>query len=134
MIMTNFDYSCTQLLSKTSLILYTKNKLPEEDPDGTGISGSASSGEKGVKQMVTTLYVGNLPWSTTEEGLASWIASANTTVKAVRIITDRETGRSKGYGFVEIPSEDAASVIQALNGTELGGRTITVNEAQAKPR
>ncbi len=83
--------------------------------------------------MTTTLYVGNLPWSTTEESLAAWV-SPHAQVKGARIITDRETGRSRGFGFVEVAAEDAAKAIEALNGSVLGGRTVTVNEAQARQR
>jgi RNA recognition motif-containing protein len=80
---------------------------------------------------VKTLYVGNLPWSTNEDDLASAF-SAYGDVKSSRIITDRETGRSRGFGFVEVADEDAEKVVEAMNGAEFGGRQITVNEA--KPR
>lgn len=83
--------------------------------------------------MTTTLYVGNLPWATNEEALAVWVSSV-APVKAARIISDRETGRSRGFGFVEVEEEDAQKVVDALNGTMLEGRTITVNVAQARPR
>jgi len=80
-----------------------------------------------------TLYFGNLPWSTTEQDLAAWV-TPHAPVKSVRIITDRESGRSKGFGFVEVEAADAPKVITVLNGQELGGRPVTVNEAQARPR
>lgn len=83
--------------------------------------------------MTTTLYIGNLPWSTTEQDLSEWV-SRHGKVVGVRIITDRETNRSRGFGFVEVAPEDAAKVIEALNGTELGGRVTTVNEARARQR
>jgi RNA recognition motif-containing protein len=83
--------------------------------------------------MVTTLYVGNLPWSTTEQELADWVAP-HAMVKGVRIIVERESGRSRGYGFVEVNTEDAEKAAEALNGTQLGGRAITVNVAQARQR
>lgn len=82
---------------------------------------------------MTTLYVGNLPWSTTEQELAEWV-SQFAQVKSARIIVDRESGRSRGFGFVEVEDADAARVIESLNGTTLGGRPVTVNEAQARPR
>lgn len=82
---------------------------------------------------IVTLYVGNLPWSTNEQELVNWV-SAHARVKSARIIMDRETGRSRGFGFVEVEPEDAPKAIEALNGTELGGRVVTVNEAQARPR
>lgn len=80
-----------------------------------------------------TLYFGNLPWSTTEHDLVAWVTPL-AQVKSARIITDRESGRSKGFGFVEVEAADAPKVIAALNGQELSGRPITVNEAQARPR
>jgi len=83
--------------------------------------------------MTTTLYVGNLPWSMNEEALIAWV-SPYAQVKGARIITDRETGRSRGFGFVEIETVDAAKAIEALNGSVLGARTVTVNEAQARQR
>lgn len=83
--------------------------------------------------MTTTLYVGNLPWSTNEEALIAWVSPYAEVVSA-RIITDRESGRSRGFGFVEVAEADAEKVIQALNEAELGGRTITVNQAQARQR
>jgi RNA recognition motif-containing protein len=81
--------------------------------------------------LVTTLYVGNLPWATTEAELQRAFAPY-ADVKRVRVITDRETGRSRGFGFVEVADEDAARAIEALNGTTLGGRPLTVNAAQAR--
>lgn len=83
--------------------------------------------------MVKTLYVGNLPWSTTEADLIAW-AKPYARVKGARIILDRETGRSRGFGFLEVEAEDAEQAISALNGSILGGRTVTVNEAQARQR
>ncbi|MCG0239831.1 MAG: RNA-binding protein [Bacillota bacterium] len=83
--------------------------------------------------MTKTLYVGNLPWATTEEELVAAFSQYAHVVSA-RIITDRETGRSRGFGFVEVAAEDAEAAIAALNGTLLGGRPITVNEAQPRQR
>jgi cold-inducible RNA-binding protein len=78
------------------------------------------------------LYVGNLPHSTTEADLRSFF-EAHGAVDKVSIVTDRETGRSRGFGFVEMTnSSDADKAIAALNGAELGGRTLTVNEARPK--
>lgn len=82
---------------------------------------------------VTTLYIGNLPWSTNEQELANWVAP-HATVKGARIIVEKESGRSRGFGFVEINAEDAEKAIAALNGAELGGRPVTVNIAQARQR
>ena len=81
--------------------------------------------------MVRTLYVGNLPWSTTEDELAAAFSEHGEVVSS-RIITDRVTGRSRGFGFVEVKDEDADRMIAALNGAEMGNRALTVNEA--KPR
>ncbi|NLM37368.1 MAG: RNA-binding protein [Firmicutes bacterium] len=79
--------------------------------------------------MSKTLYVGNLPWATTDEDLAAFFSNA-TEVLASRVIIDRATGRSKGFGFVEVPEEQAEQVIAMMNGKELGGREIIVNEAR----
>jgi RNA recognition motif-containing protein len=81
--------------------------------------------------MTKNLYFGNLPWSVTNDDLASAVAPYAEVISA-RVATDRETGRSRGFGFVEVPSEKADEVINALNGAEWGGRALTVNEA--KPR
>ncbi len=78
------------------------------------------------------LYVGGLPYATTENELEDLFAEHGT-VESVRVITDRMTGRSKGFGFVEMGSQEAAeAAIAKLNDSELGGRTLVVNEA--KPR
>lgn len=81
--------------------------------------------------MARTLYVGNLPWATKAEDLADAF-STHGEVLSSRVITDRETGRSRGFGFVEVQDEDVENMIAAMNGTDLDGRIITVNEA--KPR
>lgn len=81
--------------------------------------------------MVKTLYVGNLPWQTTEDELREAFATY-VDVKAARIITDRVTGRSRGFGFVEVADEDVERAIQALDGSELGGRQLVVSEARPR--
>ena len=81
--------------------------------------------------MTKTLYFGNLPWSATNEDLSKAVTQYAEVISA-RIATDRETGRSRGFGFVEVPADNAQAVIDALNGAEWGGRALTVNEA--KPR
>ncbi|NLW48341.1 MAG: RNA-binding protein [Firmicutes bacterium] len=81
--------------------------------------------------MTKTLYVGNLPWSTTKEDLAAFFADF-AEVKASRVITDPINGRSKGFGFIEVEDQDVERVIDAANGKDMGGREIIVNEA--KPR
>ena len=78
------------------------------------------------------IYVGNLTFSMTEEDLRSAFA-AHGEVSTARIITDRETGRSRGFGFVEMPNNsEAESAIQALNGQDSQGRALTVNEARPR--
>ena len=78
------------------------------------------------------LYVGNLSHGTTEAELRS-VFQAHGEVEKVSIVTDRETGRARGFGFVEMTNAgEAEKAIAALNGTELGGRTLTINEAKPK--
>lgn len=78
------------------------------------------------------LYVGNLPHSTTEADLRS-LFEAHGAVEKITLVTDRETGRSRGFGFVEMTNAtEADKVIATLNGTDLGGRTLTINEAKPK--
>ena len=80
--------------------------------------------------MGSKLYVGGLPYSATQEELTDLFA-AHGTVASVNIISDKFTGQSRGFGFVEMSSEDEAkAAIEALNSTEFGGRTLTVNEAR----
>ncbi len=82
--------------------------------------------------MGSKLYVGNLSYDTTSSDLEQ-MCSAHGTVQTAEVISDRETGRSKGFGFVQMGSDDEAkAAISALNGKEVGGRSLTVNEA--KPR
>ena len=82
--------------------------------------------------MAKRIYVGGLPYSATEQDLENLFASSGT-VKEVSVVTDRYTGQAKGFGFVEMENDsEAESAINALNGTMMGGRTLTVNEA--KPR
>ena len=81
--------------------------------------------------MIKTLYVGNLPWATTEDELAKAFAQF-VEVKGCRIISDRETGRSRGFGFVEVDEADAEKAVQSMNGNPIGGREILVNEARPR--
>ncbi|MBE3588343.1 MAG: RNA-binding protein [Thermoanaerobacteraceae bacterium] len=81
--------------------------------------------------MVRTLYVGNLPWAAKAEDLQEAFSRYGEIISA-RVITDRETGRSRGFGFVEVADDDADAIIAAMNGTDFNGRTITVNEARAR--
>ena len=78
------------------------------------------------------LYVGNLPHSTTEAELRT-VFEAHGAVEKVSLVTDRETGRSRGFALVEMTdASDADKAIAALNGSQLGGRTLTINEARPK--
>ncbi len=81
---------------------------------------------------MTTIYVGNLPFSATEEELRG-LFERHGKVESVKLINDRETGRPRGFGFVEMSSNEAQSAIQQLNGYEMGGRPLRVNEAQERP-
>jgi RNA recognition motif-containing protein len=82
--------------------------------------------------MGKKLYVGNLAYSVADGDLEQMFA-AHGSVRSAQVIMDRDTGRSKGFGFVEMNSdEEAQAAINALNGQEIGGRTLTVNEARPK--
>src|SRR5215212_7209100 len=81
--------------------------------------------------MSKKIYVGNLSYQTTENDLTSLFEQAGQ-VDSVSIITDRDTGRSKGFGFVEMGNEDADKAIAQFNGTEVNGRALTVNEARPR--
>jgi RNA recognition motif-containing protein len=84
--------------------------------------------------MTNRVYVGSLPYATTDAKLEE-IFSQYGTVQSARIITDKLTGRSKGFGFVEMSSSmEAQAAIEALNGSQLDGRSLTVNEARPQER
>ncbi len=80
---------------------------------------------------MTKIYVGNLPFSASESEIRELFAQHGT-VESVSLITDRETGRPRGFGFVEMARADATRAIQNLNGKDLGGRPLRVNEAQER--
>lgn len=83
--------------------------------------------------MGTRLYVGNLSFDSTEETLTAAFSQDSRQVSSVTIMTDRETGQSRGFGFVEMGSEgDAQAAIQAMNGQEVDGRALRVNEAEER--
>ncbi len=86
--------------------------------------------------MPNKLFIGNLSFNVADEGLTEFFASMNVTVESIRVMRDAETGRSRGFAFVELPPDaDMASIINQLNGKVLDGRPLTVNEArQQKPR
>ena len=77
------------------------------------------------------LYVGNLPFTTSEDELREMFEQHGSTV-SVRVITDRETGRSRGFGFVEMDDKEADAAISGLGGQDLGGRALRVNEARER--
>ena len=84
--------------------------------------------------MGTKLYVGGLPYSTTEQQLSE-LFSPQGSVTSAKVITDKFTGQSRGFGFVEMATgEEAQKAISALNGTQMDGRTITVNEAKPQEK
>lgn len=82
---------------------------------------------------MTKLYVGNLPFTATDEAVRTLFATHGT-VEKVSLITDRDTGRPRGFGFVEMSTADASRAMQALNGTDFEGRALKVNEAQDRER
>ena len=79
------------------------------------------------------IYVGNLPFSATEAQVRDLFAQHGT-VESVALPADRETGRPRGFGFVEMPQAEATKALEALNGFSMGGRQLRVNEAQDRPR
>ena len=79
------------------------------------------------------LYVGNLPWSATDGELQALFAGVGQVMSA-RVITDRETGRSRGFGFVEMDDAGASRAIAELNGKDMGGRPLRINEANERKR
>jgi RNA recognition motif-containing protein len=84
-----------------------------------------------VIDLSKNIYVGNLPWSTTDNDLRD-LFSQYGEVSSAHVIEDRETGRSRGFGFVEMDEEGARKSIQALNGSDMQGRSLKVNEAQPR--
>jgi hypothetical protein len=85
--------------------------------------------------MGTRLYVGNLSFNTDEASLQAAFSADGRSVVNVKIMTDRDTGRSRGFGFVEMANEeDAQAAIQAMNGADVDGRSLRVNEAEPRPQ
>jgi RNA recognition motif-containing protein len=82
---------------------------------------------------MTTIYVGNLPFNATEQDVRALFAQHGA-VESVKLVNDRETGRPRGFGFVDMPQNEALAAIQALNGADMGGRPLRVNEAQERPQ
>lgn len=81
---------------------------------------------------MTTIYVGNLPFSATAEDVRA-LFEGHGTVESVKLINDRETGKPRGFGFVDMPAAEAQAAIQQMNGFQMGGRALRVNEAQERP-
>jgi len=82
---------------------------------------------------MSKIYVGNLPFTADEAAVRSLFATHGT-VESVALITDRDTGQPRGFGFVEMSNADAARAIQVLNGHQMEGRALKVNEAQPKSK
>jgi RNA recognition motif-containing protein len=82
---------------------------------------------------MTKLYVGNLPFAANEDTVRQLFAEHGT-VETVSLVNDRDTGKPRGFGFVQMSSEDATKAMNALNGTTFGGRPLKVNEAQDRER
>ena len=82
---------------------------------------------------MTKLYVGNLPFTVTEDAVRE-LFTPHGTVEKISLISDRDTGRPRGFGFVEMSNADASRAMQALNGQSFEGRPLKINEAQDKPR
>jgi RNA recognition motif-containing protein len=80
---------------------------------------------------MTSIYVGNLPFTATEDEVRDLFA-AHGNVNEVRLMTDRETGRPRGFGFVKMEADNAQAAIRALNGKNLGGRDLKINEAEER--
>jgi RNA recognition motif-containing protein len=93
--------------------------------------GTVRGGER--ENQVKQIYVGNLPWSASEAEVRDFFSTVGE-VHSVAVITDRETGRSRGFGFVEMDDGDADKAINELNGREMDGRPLRVNEAQDRRR
>jgi len=96
------------------------------------VSRSSSRVPEVLFAMARKIYVGNLPWSTTSADLEAMFAPHGA-VRSAEVISDRETGRSRGFGFVEMETDDGLqAAINALNGQEINGRPLTVNEARER--
>lgn len=80
-----------------------------------------------------SIYVGNLPYSTTEDELRDLFADFGT-VHEARLMMDRDTGRPRGFAFVKMEDSDADAAISALNGKDMGGRSLRINEAEDRPK
>lgn len=91
------------------------------------------TGSGGTFSTMTTIYVGNLPFSATEQEVRA-LFEPHGQVRSVSLVNDRETGRPRGFGFVEMPDDAAGAAISAVNGYSLQGRALRVNQAQQRIR
>ena len=105
---------------------------PSPLPRGWRLVWECSRGASGT-DLGKKLYVGNLPFSATESELRDLFARHGA-VESVKVITDRETGRSRGFAFVEMDASAADEAMRALDGTDMGGRSLRVNEANDRPQ
>ncbi len=87
--------------------------------------------QKGHETVAKTIFIGNLPWSATEDDLIQ-LVSPHAQVLSARIASDRETGRSRGFGFVEVDDQQLPAALDALQNVEMGGRLLTINEARPR--
>src|SRR3982750_2333310 len=98
-----------------------------------GRSGIGSTALRERNEDMARLFIGNLPFDPTEAQIKQLIAGDKRSVRSVKIITDKETGRSRGFAFVDLDSdEEAKAAIQELNGKDFGGRPLKVNEAEER--
>jgi len=105
--------------------------LPVYDSRVFGALRDSYSGSGRRSRQVKKLYIGNLPFSATEEQLNEWFSQIGVTPSGVNLIRDRFTGQSRGFAFVEVNSdEDADRAVNSLNGQNFGGRNLVVNEAR----
>lgn len=81
--------------------------------------------------MATSIYIGNLAWSTTEDSISNLFSTYGSVI-SVKLPLDRESGRPRGFGFIEMDDSDASRAISALNGQDFDGRTLRVNKAEPK--
>jgi RNA recognition motif-containing protein len=111
--------------------------LPTTPPQKLANRGGSLSAASSIFDCecseVTKLYVGNLPFTATEDSVRALFAPHGT-VEKISLITDRDTGRPRGFGFVEMSNADASRAMQALNGQDFDGRALRINEAQERER
>jgi RNA recognition motif-containing protein len=115
-------------------------QTPQRLPGGyyllPAAAGSSISGRgllKKASDWMTTIYVGNLSFNATEQDVRS-LFERHGKVDSVKLIMDRETGKPRGFGFVDMEQNEAQTAIQALNGHQMNGRPLRVNEAQERPQ